>query len=106
MAQMISTLSAEYARVHVEVKKQGQPYDASADTVKMAFVVEGTNPGGGDWNVAAWESDLSSGSLAFWAVCLVGAGGVVLPAGTYVKWVWITDSPEAPIWPGGQLTVY
>lgn len=97
----ISVLST----VYVEVPVSSTPHDPTGDPVYMAFVAQGVTPSSGDWNVASWVADASPPTAA----CLVGPvnGGVVLPAGIYVVWVRITDSPEVPAIPaGGTLTVF
>lgn len=106
--QTISALSApEDARVYVTAEKQGQPYDFGADTVQMAFKAAGVAPATGDWHTASWEQDITAaGGIAYWAVCPVGTGGAVLTAGTYVKWVQITDPSETVVAQAGQLTIY
>jgi hypothetical protein len=95
--------SLQYVKVPVSAVVDGDAYDPTADTVKMAFTARFTNPVSGDWKSAVWETS----GTRYYAKCLVGPGGTVaLTAGSYKVWVKVTDSPEAPILPSGELVVY
>lgn len=98
-----SVLSTEYVRAKVETTVNGQVYDPTGDTVKMAFLTSG-NPGPSDWVAASWEDSSVVG--VFWARCNVGpAGTTALAVGTYNAWLQITDNPEIPVRLFAQLRI-
>lgn len=99
----LSVLSLEYVRVPVSATESGAAVNPTSDAVTMAFPPLGTRPATGDWKTAEWEIAGSTYS----ARCLVGPGGTVtLPTGQYDVWVKVTDNPEVPAMPAGQLTVF
>lgn len=101
---MISQLATSLQYVPVIVTAMGG--NPTTDTVMMAFTT-GTDPQPGDWKTAAWDTSAPLGSNQFLAQCLVGPGGTVqLAAGQYAIWVKVTDNPEIPILPAGQLGIY
>lgn len=95
----LSVLSTEYVEVPITA-----PDNPTADTVQMAFILNGASPGSGDWKSAIWTTV----NGVYYACCLVGpgSGGVVLAVGSYKVWVKITDNPEVPVRAPGNLTVY
>jgi hypothetical protein len=103
----INSLSKEYVRVQIEALASGLFVNPTPDTVEMAFPVASTDPVGGDWKAASWETDATSNPTRYFARCLVGPGGTVaLTDGLYDVWVRVTDSPEIPVKNAGQLEVY
>lgn len=79
----------------------------TTDVVAMAFTVQGVRPQSTDWKTASWNTAALVGPNNYLARCLVGPGGTVqLAAGQYKIWVKITDNPEIPQIPAGQLTIY
>lgn len=95
--------SLEYIKCLVEKRVGGTLVDPTADVVKMAFTLTKTGTGATFYN-ADWETT----STGYYVRCLVGPGGgtTTLVAGNvYYVWVKITDSPEAPVKPGGLLAV-
>jgi hypothetical protein len=97
----LSALSKEWVKVPVQVTESGVGRDPTGDTVQMAFVAHGVNPGSSDWKAAAWET----ADGIYLARCLVGPAAVVLAVGTYAVWVKVTDNPEVPVLRVGSLTV-
>lgn len=97
-------LSLEDVLVPIAVKKSGIVTDPTADAVAMAFVPEGTTPGGGDWNPGDWETDASGFEPVYYARCLVGPTGTInLVAGVWDCYTRVTDTPEAPVFSVGQM---
>ena len=100
MSQTLSTASLEYVRVPVTASKSGVAYDPTADAVAMAFQATPAAPS--LFYNGAWETT----GTAFYALCLVGPGGVVqLSPGTWYVWVKITDAPEIPVLDAGVILV-
>ncbi len=99
--------SLEYVRVDITARSEGLPLDPTADTVQMAFTLDGAVPTSSDWNVAIWQTDTTTTPPTYTALCLVGPGGTVeLAEGEWSVWVKVTDSPEVPVVPiNGLLTV-
>ncbi len=98
--------SLEY--VHVRVRDAISGADPTGDTVKMAFMPGPAyaTPQSSDWKAASWTTDLTQTPHAFYARCLVGPGGTTtLAAGTYRLWVQLTDTPEIPARPVGDITI-
>jgi len=90
-----SVLSLKYVQVPVYGEVNGVVHDPTADTVQMAFPVQGVDPVSGDLKTASWEVDTTQTPNVYYARCLVGPGGsVVLAVGRYDIWIKITDSPE------------
>ena len=100
----ISVLSKDFIRVPVSAEEDGLAVDPTGDVVEMAIVTASTDPVGGDWNTAAWET---AGSI-YYARLLVGPGSSfgALSAKTYDVWVKVTDSPEIPAMRAGPLQVW
>ena len=79
----------------------------TTDTVQMAFTATGVDPQPADWQTASWDTSATLGPNQYLAQCLVGPGGTVaLTNGTYQIWVKVTDNPEIPQLPAGQLLIY
>ncbi len=101
---MISQLASSTQYVPVIVTAMGG--DPTADVVAMAFTT-GTDPQPSDWQSASWDTSSALGSNQYLAQCLVGpAGAIQLAVGQYAIWVKVTDNPEIPILPAGQLGIY
>src|SRR3954452_21641036 len=104
MAYSQSALSTEHVRIAVAAKMQGAVYDPTGDTVQMAFIQGDGSPSSADWHTASWEVN----GTTYYACCLVGpTGGTILPASPvpYTAWVKVTDNPEVPVRPAGQLWI-
>ncbi len=98
-----SVLSTSYVQVPVQAYVDGEPLNPTSDTVEMAFVTVGSDPGSGDWKTASWDTAPGGTYLV---QCLVGpAGDAVLARGIYGAWTRITDSPEVPINQVGVLQI-
>lgn len=98
--------SLAYVLVPIGTKQSGVEVDPTNDTVEMAFVAQGAVPGSSDWHAGSWETDTSQFSPIYYARCLVGpAGTVALTAQVWDCYVRITDSPEIPVLPAGQIRV-
>ncbi len=79
----------------------------TTDVVQMAFTTQGGRPQSSDWKAASWDTAASVGINNYLARCLVGPGGTVtLTTGQYAIWVKVTDNPEVPELPAGQLAIY
>lgn len=79
----------------------------TGDSVYMAFTNQGARPQSGDWKAASWNTAANVGVNNYLARCLVGPGGTVtLTTGQYAIWVKVTDNPEVPELPAGQLSIY
>lgn len=103
----VSTSSLEYVRVRVVAEEAGAAVNPTADTVKMAFISDGSAPVGDSWKTASWETDATGSPTVYYARCLVGVGGAVtLAANTYAVWVQVTDNPEIPVHRAGKLVVF
>lgn len=85
---------------------QGQPYNPTADTVEFAITAVGGRPV--TWYTGEWDgTDPIPGSTSYRAQVLVGPGstGPTLEPGKYALFIRITDNPEQPVIPVGQLAV-
>ncbi|MFC8676686.1 hypothetical protein ACFUEN_28875 [Streptomyces griseorubiginosus] len=104
--QTIYRASREYVGAEVTATVQGQPYDPTGDVVEFAFTAIGGHPE--TWYPGGWDgTNPIPGSNAYRAQALVGPSspGPTLASGRYTVWIRITDSPEQPVIPVGQLTV-
>lgn len=98
--------SLAYVLVPIATKQAGVEVSPTADSVEMAFVDEGTAPVEDDWNQGSWETDTVSFTPIYYARCLVGPGGTIaLTAQIWDCYVRITDAPEVPVLPGGQIRI-
>jgi hypothetical protein len=106
-AIILSKLSTEYILIPVAATKVGLPYNPTSDTVQFAFMPTPTQiPASGDWVAGSWDSIPSNIIYPYTAKCLVGpTGTITLGTGTYVIYIKITDSPEVPVLPAGQLVM-
>lgn len=102
---VISSLSKEYVRVPVFATEAGVAVDPTGDTVEMAFKSDGSEPGGGDWVAASWESDTGPNPDRHYARIIIGPGGTVLSDDLYEVWVKVTDTPEIIVKKAGTLLV-
>lgn len=104
MTAVLSTVSLEYIKVPVNVKKNGVYVDPSLSPAYMAFLSSKTaKPVDGDWKSSTWEPGLGH---KYYIRCLVGPGGAAtLVAGMYWVWVKIVDSPETPIRQVGSVKI-
>jgi hypothetical protein len=100
-------VSLEYVPVTITATVAGQPYNPTADVVEMAFTPASTSTQPVTWYTGSWDStDPVPGTSSYTALCLIGPGGTTtLTAGTWQVWVRITDSPEQPVIPAGQLRI-
>ncbi|MEU5596683.1 hypothetical protein [Streptomyces sp. NPDC020298] len=104
--QTIDRDSREYVQAEVTVNVQGQPYNPTADVVEFAFASVGGRPS--TWYAGGWDGTASiPGTNSYRAQVLVGpsSGGPALSPGRYAVWIRVTDSPERPVIPVGQLNV-
>lgn len=103
----MSHLSTQYVFIPVSVSKSGSSYNPTGDTVQFAFMpIPSQVPQSGDWVSGSWVTVSSNILYPYSAQCLVGpAGTITLGIGTYVIYVKITDSPEAPVEIVGQLQI-
>jgi hypothetical protein len=104
--QRIDRDSREYVGAEVAATVQGAAYNPTADLVEFAFAPRGTRPVA--WFEGGWDgTDPIPGTTAYRAQTLVGPGssGPTLTRGTYDVYLRITDNPEQPVIPVGQLTV-
>ncbi len=100
----LSHLSTQYVHVPVQGSVNNAPIDPTTDIVQFAFVANGVGPPI-TWYVGAWDTG-SSGPV-YTARILVGPvnGDVVLSIGSYAVYVKISDSPEVPVLPAGNLDI-
>lgn len=100
MTAVIATISDEYCLVDIRAR-----LDPTADVVEMAFMATTDKPGDDDWQTGSWEP--YGGRGPYVARCLIGDGddAVALDAGKYTVWVRITDDPEIPAKPAGNLII-
>jgi hypothetical protein len=98
----IDSTSLEYVKCRVEKKVNGVAADPTGDVVQMGFTLTETATG-----ITLKTADWETTPTGYYVRCLVGPGGTTtLTAGkTYYVWVKITDTPEAPVKPGGMLRV-
>jgi hypothetical protein len=104
--QRIDRSSREYVQAAVQATVQGQPYNPTGDVVEFAFTTVSGRPS--TWYPGGWDGiSPISGSAAYRAQILVGPGssGPTLTPGTYTVFIRITDNPEQPVIPIGQLAV-
>lgn len=104
--QRIDRSSREYVQAAVQATVQGQPYNPTGDVVEFAFTTVSGRPS--TWYAGGWDGTSPiSGSAAYRAQVLVGPGssGPTLTPGQYTVFIRITDNPEQPVIPIGQLAV-
>lgn len=103
----ISQLSREYLPVTVSASDDGQPYNPTADLVEFAFTPAGTSTQPSTWYAGEWDSTTANpGTNEYTALCLIGPGGTaVLTPARYDVWLRITDNPERPVVPAGQVAI-
>lgn len=101
----IAADSIEYVRVPVSIRENGVWLNPTADTVELAFPVEGTAPVSGDWHAATWETDTTTTPDSYFARALLGTGNFVLTAGIRDVWVRVTDNPELPVRRAGNVEI-
>jgi hypothetical protein len=100
-----SVLDTRYVAIPISATgPTGAAINPTGDTVQMAFMPQGVNPGSGDWHTGSWATTSGGG---YQAQCLVGPanGGVALTAGVYQIWVKATDNPEVPVIPADLLQI-
>jgi hypothetical protein len=93
----LSRLSTEYVWQRVTASQS-----LAGASAEIAFMDDGL-PIETDWEAA----EIVTEGAATWVRILVGpgAGGLVLPAGTYTVWVRLTDNPEAFVRNVGSLVI-
>jgi hypothetical protein len=104
--QSIARESRQFVQAQVDVTVAGRPYNPTADPVEFAFTTVGGRPD--TWHTGGWDgTDPIPGSNAYRAQVLIGPGstGPTLTAGRYAVWLRVTDDPEQPVMPVGQLVV-
>ncbi|MFJ4787573.1 hypothetical protein [Streptomyces sp. NPDC088794] len=104
--QTIDRDSREFVGAEVTATVQGQPYDPTSDPVEFAFTAIGGRPV--TWYEGGWDGQNPiPGTNSYRAQVLVGPGspGPTLAKGKYAVSIRITDNPEQPVIPVGQLTV-
>lgn len=105
--QSIDRDSREYVQAEVTATVQGQPYDPTTDVVEFAVTEIGARPD--VWYPGGWDGTqpIVGTTGTYRAQFLVGPGstGPTLTRGRYTVWIRITDNPEQPVIPVGQLTV-
>ncbi|MEU2426905.1 hypothetical protein ABZ619_38835 [Streptomyces sp. NPDC007851] len=104
--QSIDRDSRQYVQAQVEATAAGQPYNPTVDTVEFAFTAVGARPE--TWYPGGWDGTQPiPGTTAYRAQVLVGPGsnGPTLAPGRYAVFLRITDTPEQPVIPVGQLAV-
>jgi hypothetical protein len=102
----LSSLSLRYVEVPVTARHSGAVVDPTGDTVSFAFKAVGVDPVPGDLVTGGWET-ITGPPVVYNARCLVGPGGAAtLAKGTYRIWCKVTDSPEIPMDPVGQLLIF
>jgi hypothetical protein len=102
-----SALSREYVSAAITANAAGTPVNPTNDVVEFAFTAVSTAPAPSDWKPGSWDgTQPRTPGGAYIAHCLVGPGGTIqLPAGRYTMWVRVTDNPEVPVIPFGQLVI-
>lgn len=89
----LSAVSTRFYRVPVSDTVNGTVLvDPTGDEVSFAFMAPGVNPDTANWVSGLWETI----GTTFYAKVLLGPGGNALAVGTYLVWIWVADSPEAP----------
>jgi hypothetical protein len=104
--QRIDRASREYVQAQVEATFEGEPYDPTVAPVEFAFTAVGARPE--TWYSGGWDGvHPIPGTLAYRAQVLVGPGsdGPILTPGKWAVFIRITDTPEQPVIPVGQLVV-
>lgn len=103
----VNHLGTEYVLIPVAASKSGAAYNPTADTVQFAFMPNSVQvPVTADWVTGSWETVPTNIIYPYNARCLVGpSGSTALTLGTYVMYVKITDNPEIPVIPAGQLVI-
>lgn len=102
-----SHLSLKNIFLPVAATKLGLPYNPTGDIVQFAFMPTPTQvPQPADLVSGAWEIWTTDALYPYRAKCLVGPGGTIaLGIGIYIIYVKITDNPEIPFDPVGQLQI-
>lgn len=103
----LHTATKEYVFFPVKATDQaGTAIDISADAVHVAFTDPGTEPTA--WQAAAWEAGGPVDGF-YRAYVLVGGAGsgadVELADGIWQAWLRVTDNPERPVRPVGQVKI-
>lgn len=104
--QRIDRSSRESVYAAVKATVQGEPYNPTNDVVEFAFTPVSGRPV--TWYPGGWDgTGPISGSTAYRAQVLIGPGstGPTLTPGVYAVFVRITDNPEQPVIPIGQLSI-
>jgi hypothetical protein len=104
--QSVDRDSREFVQAHVTVTVAGQPFNPTADVVEFAFTAIGARPV--TWYPGGWDGiEPIPGTNGYRAQVLIGPGstGPALTPGRYAVWLRITDNPEQPVMPVGQLVV-
>lgn len=104
--QRIDRSSREYVQASVRASVQGEPYNPTGDVVEFSFTDVSGRPV--TWYPGSWDgTGPIAGSTAYRAQILVGPGssGPTLTPGKYAVFIRITDNPEQPVIPVGQLAV-
>ncbi|MGR3875800.1 hypothetical protein ACUXZZ_45525 (plasmid) [Streptomyces graminifolii] len=104
--QSIDRDSRQFVQARVQATVAGQPYNPTVDTVEFAFTSIGGRPE--TWYPGGWDgTDPIPGTTDYRAQVLIGPGsnGPVLAAGKYAVFLRITDQPEVPVMPVGQLNI-
>ncbi len=97
--------SLEYVRVQVQARVAGTAYDPTSDTVELAFKPGTTPPDEADWHTGSWETDTSTGTPTYRAMCLVGPSAVELDPDTWRVWVRVDSGDEVPVRPAGYIKI-
>lgn len=96
--------SKEFVNAKIGAEDAGVPADISGDTVEFAFTLRDDKPT--TWLPGAWASTTPLADGRYTARCMVGPGGVItLAPGTYTVTVRVTDDPEIPVIPCGQIII-
>jgi hypothetical protein len=104
--QSVDRDSRQFVPAQVKATVTGQPYNPTADTVEFAFTAIGGRPE--TWYPGGWDGTQPiPGTTEYRAQVLIGPGsnGPTLTAGTYAVFLRITDNPEQPVIPVGQLKI-
>lgn len=103
----ISSLSTVHLRIPVRGELAGAPVDPTGDAVAVALVAGSADPQPADWIAGSWEADARLAPPTYYARVLVGPGGdKALAKGSYNAWVRLSDPPEVPVIPAGQVVVF
>ena len=104
--QRIDRSSTEFVNATVKATIQGEPFNPTSDVVEFAFAAVSGRPT--TWYTGGWDGTSPiSGGTSYRAQILVGPGstGPTLAPGIYAVFIRITDNPEQPVIPIGQLNV-